>query len=182
MRSASGWFNALLIGLLCGGSTAGAQPLTAPSTMPDFTHSEAIDWINSEPLVQRDLAGKVVLIDFWTFGCWNCYQSFPWLKLIEKQFASKGLVVVGVHTPEFPHERDRARVAEKVREFGLEHPVMIDNDLSYWRAMNNRYWPTFYIVDKRGRVRGVYVGEIHTGDSQALSVEKQIRQLLVELG
>jgi protein involved in polysaccharide export with SLBB domain len=90
--------------------------------------------------------------------------------------------VLGVHTPEFDHEKDRRKVADKVKEFGIEHAVMIDNDFSYWKALNNRYWPSFYLIDKNGKVRAVYVGEMRVGGKQANRVEKQIEALLAEMG
>lgn len=147
---------------------------------PEFTQAAQQDWINSPPLTLQDLEGKVVLIDFWTFGCWNCYRSFPWLNSLEDKFNKQGLTVIGIHTPEFDHERDRERIKQKVEEFKLKHPVMVDNDTAYWRAINNRYWPTFYLLDKQGVIRGQYIGEIHDGDRQALQIENQIKQLLAE--
>lgn len=88
--------------------------------------------------------------------------------------------MIGVHSPEFDHERDPTRVAAKIAEFGLDHPVMLDNDHRYWRALQNRYWPAYYLVDKAGRIRGVYVGETHAGDARAARIEEQIRALLAE--
>lgn len=126
------------------------------------------------------LRGKVVLLDFWTYGCWNCYRSFPWLREVEARYQDRGLQVIGVHTPEFDHERVLENVVEKVEEFKLKHPVMIDNDLSYWRAMYNRYWPAFYIIDKKGLVRGVFVGETHAGDRRAVEIETLLEKLLAE--
>lgn len=161
---------------------ANARLLPDPYAIPEFTHGDPDDWINSHPLVRGDLAGKVVLIDFWTFGCVNCYKSFPWLKSIETKYQHREFEVLGVHTPEFDHEKDRRKVAEKVKEFGLEHAVMIDNDFSYWKALQNRYWPSFYLIDKSGKVRAVYVGEMRQGGKQANRVEKQIEALLAELG
>ena len=149
---------------------------------PEFTHSEPDEWINSPPLTLADLRGKLVLLDFWTFECWNCYRSFPWLKQVEQAYAERGLRVIGVHTPEFEREKVRSNVVEKAEEFGLHHPIMIDNDFSYWRAMNNRYWPAFYLIDKRGFVRSVFVGETHSGDRRAERVEKVIERLLAEEG
>ena len=147
---------------------------------PEFTHSKTRDWINSEPLTLADLEGKVILVDFWSYGCWNCYRSFPWLKKLEARFEGDDLIVLGVHSPEFEHEKDRQNVSVKVKEFGLDHPVMIDNDFSYWKAMKNRYWPTFYLIDKAGQVRASYIGETHDGDSNARAIEQKIVQLLKE--
>ena len=151
-----------------------------PQPVPEFTQSADSQWHNSKPLKWRDLRGKVVLIDFWTFECWNCYRSFPWLHEVEAKFARDDFTVIGIHTPEFKHEHERRRVAEKIKEFKLEHPVMMDNDYRFWRSMNNRYWPAFYLVDKWGQVRGYYIGETHSGTSRAREIEKQIRRLLAE--
>ena len=151
-----------------------------PQPVPEFTQAAASQWLNSKPLKWRDLRGKVVLIDFWTFECWNCYRSFPWLHRVEEKFAADDFTVVGIHTPEFDHEHERHRVAEKIKEFKLEHPVMMDNDYRFWRSMNNRYWPAFYLVDKRGQVRGYYIGETHTGSSKARQIERHIKRLLAE--
>lgn len=157
-----------------------AGTLTGPKPAAEFHHNQAKDWINSEPLMLKDLKGKVVLLDFWTFGCWNCYNSFPWLNKLEKRLHAEGLQVIGVHTPEFDHEKVRASIEAKAKEFNLHHPIMIDNDFSYWRAMQNKYWPAFYIIDKRSNVRGVFFGETHEGDAQAIRIEKTIKRLLAE--
>ncbi len=147
---------------------------------PEFTHRDPADWINSEPLMLGDLGGRVVLVDFWTYECWNCYRSFPWLKELQAHFAGRPFTIVGVHTPEFEREHDRDNVKQKVAEFGLDHPVMLDNDFSYWRAMRNRYWPAFYLLDKQGIVRAVYIGETHSGGSQARRIAVAIGRLLKE--
>ena len=147
---------------------------------PEFTHRMADEWINSEPLTLSELRNSVVLIDFWTFGCWNCYRSFPWLNGVETVYGKRGLRVVGVHTPEFDHERIRENVIEKVEEFNLRHPVMLDNDFSYWKAMNNRYWPAFYLIDKRGMLRAAFVGETHAGTARSRDIERVIEALLAE--
>ena len=147
---------------------------------PEFTHRQADEWINSPPLTLAELRGKVVMLDIWTFDCWNCYRSFPWLKSVEETYRSRGLQVIGVHTPEFEHERVRADIERKVAEFGLPHPVMIDNDFSYWKALGNRYWPTYYLVDKHGRMRARFIGETHSGTSRAKRIEAAIAGLLAE--
>jgi thiol-disulfide isomerase/thioredoxin len=183
----SGWLRGgglVLLLLLSAGAASpaiGLQPeLRSPSPAPEFTHTDAVDWINSAPLRLSELRGKVLLIDFWAFECWNCYRSFPWLRGLESAFEGTDLQVIGVHAPEFERERDAARVAAKVREFALEHPVMIDNDFSYWRAMQNRYWPTYYLIDRQGRVRYRFIGETHVDSPQAANVEKAILTLLAE--
>lgn len=176
----------LFIGALafCGTAVEAIAPLTpdeAPAA-PPFTHTAADDWLNSKPLRWEDFRGQVVLLDFWTFDCWNCYRSFPWLQGVEKQFQGQDLRFLGVHSPELPQERVRANVVKKVAEFKLDFPVMIDTDMSYWNAMGNRYWPAFYLIDKRGRVRAVYPGETHAGDANAKQIESAIRVLLAEPG
>jgi len=154
--------------------------LKTPIQAPEFTHSEEQDWINSSPLNIQDFHGKVVLVDFWTFGCWNCYRSFPWMNAMESRLDRENFQIIGVHTPEFENERVRKNIEAKVKEFGLHHPIMIDNDSSYWRAMNNRYWPAYYILDKQGNVRAVFFGETHEGDRRAKQIEKTIKTLLSE--
>lgn len=156
----------------------GALDRAAPA--PAFTHTDPADWLNSAPLTWEGLRGKVVLMDFWTFECWNCYRSFPWMNDLEARLQPLGLQVIGVHTPEFEHEKVRENVAAKAAEFGLRHPIMLDNDFSYWRAMNNRYWPAFYLVDRQGRIRAAFYGETHAGDRRARRIEQLARQLLAE--
>jgi len=177
------WF-ALLSALLFSITIIGNNTLNAQITdlksfkVPEFTHNNSNEWINSEPLTVNDLNGKVFLIDMWTFDCWNCYRSFPWLNALEKKYRDQGFQIIGVHTPEFDHEKIPANIKAKAREFKLHHPIMIDNDFSYWRALNNRYWPTFYLVDKSGNIVYRHVGETHEGDRKALALEKKLKQLL----
>lgn len=148
--------------------------------LPQFTNQDPSGWFNSAPLQVEHLRGRVALLDIWTYDCWNCYRSFPWLKGLEARLAGEPFSVIGIHSPEFEHEKEPDRVAAKIAEFGLRHPVMMDNDFRYWRALGNRYWPTFYLVDKQGRLRAAFIGETHDGDSRALRIEEQIRQLLAE--
>ncbi|MDX2504388.1 MAG: redoxin family protein [Gammaproteobacteria bacterium] len=149
-----------------------------PYEIPEFTHHQDDDWINSGPLTVKDLKDKVTLIDMWTFDCWNCYRSFPWLNGLEKKYQKQGFQIIGVHTPEFDHEKIRASIEAKVKKFKLHHPIMIDNDHSYWRAMNNRYWPTYYLIDQQGRVVYSHIGETHKDDRKAITLEKKLQQLL----
>lgn len=157
-----------------------AKALESRPQAPEFTQTESREWINSEPLTWADLRGQVVLVDFWTFMCWNCYRSFPWLTSMEERLADEDFSVIGIHTPEFDAERDHARIAERAEHFGLHHPIMVDNDHAYWRAMGNRYWPAFYLIDKRGRVRDYFIGETHEGDARAREIEARIGELLAE--
>jgi thiol-disulfide isomerase/thioredoxin len=165
--------------LALGALPFGQQP-RAGETAPEFTHQAVEEWINSPPLSLKSLRGQVVLIDFWTFDCWNCYRSFPWLNEVHEKFAVQGLRIVGVHSPEFRHEHEPERVAAKVREFKLEHAVMIDNDFSYWKALGNQYWPAFYLIDKRGQLRYRFAGETHRGDRRAQEIELRIGELIGE--
>ena len=151
-----------------------------PKPAPEFTEQDADAWINSKPLKLSGLRGKVVLVDFWAFECWNCYRSFPWLNALESRYAPQGLQVVGVHAPEFDHEKDADAVRAKTKEFKLHHPVMLDNDFSYWKALSNRYWPAYYLIDKSGNIRALYVGETHEGDQRALTIEQKVKELLAE--
>jgi len=151
-----------------------------PPQIPEFTQTNESAWINSKPLTVNDLRGKVVLIDIWTYECWNCYRSFPWLNDLEKKFAEQEFQVIGIHTPEFDHEKERDNVVEKIKKFMLHHPVMMDNDFAYWRSLNNQYWPAYYIVDKQGKIRGSFVGETHEGDPRAIQIDNLIAKLLKE--
>ena len=165
-------FNALLA------TAATDTPGRDARRLPEFTHLAAADWINSKPLQLADLRGRVVLLHVWTFECWNCYRSFPWLESVVERFGPRGLVTIGVHSPEFDRERIRDDVVARAKKFGLRHPTMIDNDFSYWRALDNHYWPAWYVVDQQGVIRALIVGEIHSGDRRAAEVEAAIDGLL----
>ncbi len=132
-------------------------------------------WLNSEPLVLAELKGKVVLLEFWTFGCYNCRNVEPYIKTWYQKYGDKGLVVIGVHAPEFSYERVLKNVQSYVREHAIQYPIAIDNDFNTWNRYNNRYWPAMYLIDKRGVIRYLRVGE---GGYQ--QTEQQIRALLEE--
>ncbi|MCB1736677.1 MAG: redoxin domain-containing protein [Gammaproteobacteria bacterium] len=157
-------------------------PATSPvaaAPAPAFTGTET-DWLNGGPLNWEQLRGKVVLLDVWTFECWNCYRSFPWLNDLAARYADEDFQVIGIHSPEFDREKDRDAVARKIDEFNLHHPVMMDNDFAYWKALDNRYWPAFYLIDKQGVIRYRHVGETHIDSRQANALETQLKQLLAE--
>jgi thiol-disulfide isomerase/thioredoxin len=158
--------------------TALGAPAEAPPA-PAFTGA-AGDWLNSPPLAWEQLRGSVTLLEFWTFACWNCERTIPWLQTLEPRYGSRGLRIVGVHTPELPREYVRGNVVRKVAELGVRWPVMLDNDYVYWKALHNRYWPAFYLVDRAGRVRASFAGETHTGDANAAAMEQAIEALLRE--
>ncbi|AET93971.1 Redoxin domain protein (plasmid) [Burkholderia sp. YI23] len=129
---------------------------------PEFASIDT--WINSAPLTLAQLRGKVVLVDFWAFACGSCIESLPALKSWHRQYADQGLVVVGVHTPEFPFEEDTNNVKRAVERFGIAYPVAQDNGYATWAAYGNQRWPSRYLIDRQGRVVHTQAGE--GGDAQ----------------
>ena len=128
----------------------------------------------------ESLRGHVVLLDVWTFGCINCVRTIPWVRDVARRHAGDGLRVVGIHTPEFAHERVRASVEGEVRRQGLLFPHLLDNDYAYWRALGNEYWPSIYLVDGCGRIRARAIGEVHAGQASGHDLEAQLERLLRE--
>jgi cytochrome c biogenesis protein CcdA/thiol-disulfide isomerase/thioredoxin len=135
----------------------------------------AVQWLNSPELSADSLRGKVVLVDFWTYDCINCQHTLPYVKEWQKKYASDGLVVIGVHTPEYGYERIIDNVKDQVRKLGITYPVAIDNNYAIWRNFDNQYWPAHYLIDAKGQVRYSHFGE---GSYEAQ--EQMIRQLLEE--
>ncbi len=123
---------------------------------PEITSS---DWINSGSQSFGGLRGKVVLVEFWTFGCYNCRNVEPQVKQWHQQYVDQGLVVIGIHSPEFAYEKDVDALGRYVRDHGIRYAVAVDNDFLNWNRFGNRYWPAMYLVDKRGIIRYVRVGE-----------------------
>ncbi|WP_118857519.1 cytochrome c biogenesis protein DipZ [Sphingomonas mesophila] len=134
-------------------------------------------WLNSPPLDREALKGKVVLVDFWTYSCINCIRTVPHVEAWHRRYVRDGLVVVGVHTPEFAFERDPANVRRAIADFGITYPVAVDNDWKIWRAFDNRYWPAHYLIDANGRLR-----RFHFGEGGKDETEAAIRRLLAEAG
>jgi thiol-disulfide isomerase/thioredoxin len=134
-----------------------------------------VDWINSKPLTLRELRGKVVLVDFWTYSCVNCLRTLPHLKAWDAAYRRDGLVILGVHSPEFAFERVPGNVRAAVRKLGIRYPVALDNDFATWRAYANQYWPAKYLIDRTGRLRFHHFGEGDYGH-----IESLIRQYLGE--
>ena len=172
-------FLGVVLAMLSPATLAGTGASSAPPA-PAFTHLAQADWLNASPLTWERLRGQVVLLEFWTFACWNCDRSIPWVQDLQKRLGPRGLRIVSVHTPELARERVRANVVESVAKRGITYPVMLDDDYSFWNALGNQYWPAFYLVDKQGRVRASYAGETHTGDAQARTIEDALVRLLGE--
>ena len=152
---------------------AGALPIEG--VMPSL--DGATRWLNSEPLSREALRGRVVLVDFWTYSCINCIRALPYVKAWDEKYRAQGLVVIGVHSPEFAFERDVSKVEDQVRELGLTYPVAVDNDYALWRAFANQYWPAHYFIDAAGNIR-----HTHFGEGEYDVAEHVIQQLLAEAG
>jgi cytochrome c biogenesis protein CcdA/thiol-disulfide isomerase/thioredoxin len=158
------------------GSPGSAAPVLGDDgPMPDL--SGAVGWLNSPPLNRNSLRGKVVLIDFWTYSCINCLRALPYIEGWAAKYKDAGLVVIGVHTPEFAFEKERANVEKAVRDLKITYPVAIDSDYKIWQAFNNEYWPAHYFIDGKGRIRYHHFGEGEYDES-----ERVIQQLLKENG
>ena len=172
--------SALAACLLAVACTSGAQgePLEPnrsiaieSSTAPEFTGIG--HWINSAPLTMAQLRGKVVLVEFWTYDCINCIHVLPHVKQWHERYKDQGLVVVGVHTPEYGHERILGNLEKAVKRFDIAYPVAQDNEYETWNAFGNRYWPALYLIDGNGKI--VYR---HYGEGDYDVTEARIRQLL----
>ena len=140
---------------------------------PELTNVKT--YINSEPITLADLKGKVVLVDFWTYSCINCIRTIPYLNAWHEKYADEGLVILGVHTPEFEFEKDYNNVKAAVEKFGIKYPVVQDNEKATWEAYENRYWPRKYLIDDEG-----YVRYDHIGEGAYAETEKVIQSLLTE--
>jgi len=160
--------------------TSGEQMIPS-RTLTDETKAPAAPelsngiWINSDPLTLKGLHGRVVLIEFWTFACYNCRNTLPTVKKWDAQYRDKGLTIIGVHTPESDLERNLNDVRREVAELGVKYPVVTDNDYSTWKAYKVEAWPTLFLLDKQGRVRWTHVGEGYYDQT-----EEVIKKLLAE--
>lgn len=147
---------AALIGALIAIFAAGVAVAETGKPAPEISGHT---WLNSKPLTLAELKGKVVLVEFWTFGCFNCRNVEPYVKTWHQKYADKGLVVIAIHAPEFSYERVLASVQRYIREHAISYPVAIDNDFVTWNRYKNHYWPAMYLIDKRGVIRYLRVGE-----------------------
>jgi thiol-disulfide isomerase/thioredoxin len=162
--------SALLVGVLITWFVANAG---VGMKAPDITNQT---WLNSKPMHLSDLKGKVVMVEFWTFGCYNCRNVEPYVKQWHQKYEDKGFVIIGVHSPEFSYEHDFAKVKQYIQEHDIRFPIPIDNDFSTWNRYGNRYWPAMYLIDKQGVIRHVRIGE---GGYQ--ETERLIQSLLAEM-
>jgi cytochrome c biogenesis protein CcdA/thiol-disulfide isomerase/thioredoxin len=151
------------------------EALPVEGALPPLTG--AVEWINSPPLTTPGLRGKIVLVDFWTYSCINCLRSIPYVRAWAEKYRSQGLVVIGVHSPEFAFEKNLDNVRKAVKDLKIDYPVAIDNDYAIWRAFGNEYWPAHYFIDAQGRIRHHHFGEGEYDES-----EKVIQRMLAEAG
>ena len=156
-------------------AAAAADALPVEGQAPSF--SGAVEWLNSPPLTNEALRGKVVLVDFWTYSCINCLRAIPYVRAWAEKYKDQGLVVIGVHAPEFAFEKNVDNVRQAIKDLKIDYPVAIDNDYAIWRAFNNSYWPAHYFIDAEGRIR-----HHHFGEGEYDQSEKIIQQLLAEAG
>src|SRR6266542_5009697 len=176
---AKGWgpLGALSLGVsrITGGGSDSltVNTLVSESKLPVAPEISDGAWINSEPLKLKDLRGRVVVVEFWTFGCYNCRNTLPSVKSWDARYRDKGLTVVGVHSPELDNERDIANVRSEVASLEIHFPVLTDNDFATWKRYGVEAWPTLFILDKSGRVRWRHVGEGAYDDAEQI-----IQQLL----
>jgi len=172
--------NTALGGSMTGGNTmmmskASSAAIQSEGELPSLAGATA--WLNSAPLTPEGLRGKVVVVDFWTYSCINCLRALPYVKAWNDRYKDHGLVVIGVHTPEFAFEKDLDNVRHAVSELKITYPVALDSNYAVWQAFNNQYWPAHYFIDSMGRIRGHHFGEGNYRESEEL-----IRQLLTEAG
>jgi cytochrome c biogenesis protein CcdA/thiol-disulfide isomerase/thioredoxin len=153
----------------------GAGELPVEGNIPPLSGATA--WLNSPPLSPQDLRGKVVLVDFWTYSCINCLRALPYVSGWYDKYKDHGLLVIGVHAPEFAFEKDLGNVRRAVADLHVAYPVALDNDFAIWRGFNNQYWPAHYFIDSHGQIRGHHFGEGGYAESEAT-----LRQLLTEAG
>ena len=154
------------------------------TNVPEFTdQGEAPEiqgiasWINSEPLTLKELRGKVVLVDFWTYSCINCIRTIPHLNRLYQKYKDDGFVLIGVHTPEFEFEQDRDNVLENIKKEGVTYPVALDNDYATWNAYENQFWPASYLIDAAGNIQFT-----HFGEGRYAETESAVQQLLLDAG
>jgi thiol-disulfide isomerase/thioredoxin len=154
--------------------------MTAPEKAKQYSYARDIStpdgFINTDPLtIEENIGKKIILVDFWTYSCINCQRTTPYLNAWHDKYADQGLLILGIHTPEFEFEKNYENVKDAVEKFEIKYPVILDNDFSTWRAYNNRYWPRKYLIDIDG-----YIVYDHIGEGGYAETEKEIQKLLIE--
>ena len=150
----------------------------ASMAAPEF--AEGTEWLQSEPLTLASLRGQVVVVHFWTFGCINCKHNYPVYKDWQATYAGKGVTLLGIHTPEFEYEAEATQVRAQAEKHGLKFPIALDAGGRNWKNWDNRYWPSIYLIDKKGRVRYRWEGELHLDRADAKQFAGHIDELLAE--
>ena len=178
--SFAGWIRrcvgvAVMVGVLSAGGVESQPAVRDEGRLPDL--GGAVGWLNSAELNGKSLRGKVVLVDIWTYSCINSLRQLPYMKAWAAKYKDAGLVVIGVHSPEFGFEKERTNVEKAVQDYKVMYPVAIDSDLKIWDGFNNRYWPADYIIDAKGRIR-----YHHSGEGDYDKSERVIQELLKENG
>jgi peroxiredoxin len=149
------------------------------TSAPEF--SPSTEWLQSKPLTWASLRGQVVVVHFWTFGCINCIHNYPAYKAWQKEYGGKGVTIIGIHTPETAREADTKRIRAKAEQNGLNFPIAVDNNGQNWKNWNNRYWPSIYLIDKDGRVRYRWEGELNSATTNSEQImRRRIDELLTE--
>jgi len=163
----------------CSLSAVDLEPTSSPGNLSDLGRAPELSnevWLNTDqPLRLAKLRGKVVLLEMWTFSCINCQHVIPTLKTWHREYQDQGLVIIGNHYPEFSYEKDLGNLQKAVEDLGLEYPIAQDNQGKTWQAYHNRYWPTLYLIDKKGFIRYRHIGEGNYSETEAA-----IQKLLAE--
>ena len=176
----------LLVLVLCATFLFRRPPLQAEADTPANGKASAPEfppgtqWLQSKPLTLASLRGQVIVVHFWTFGCINCVHNYPVYKAWQKEYGGKGVTIIGVHTPEFSNEANVDTVRAEARANGLKFPIAIDNDSRIWKNWDNHAWPSIYLVDKKGRVRYRWEGELHLNTVEGRQFASRIDELLSE--
>jgi hypothetical protein len=159
-------------------AAASAPPLPIGPAAPALP-ADARAWVGA-PQSWAKLRGQVVLLDVWAFGCVNCVNTIPWMKAAHARYSERGVAFVGIHTPEFGFEKQRPAFLAELKTHGLRYPQLMDNDMAYWEALGAQYWPTTYLVDRCGRLRGRHIGEVRDGEFSGDAVDAMLEALLAE--
>jgi peroxiredoxin len=163
-----------------GTAAAAADDDDAASATPAPEFPKEAEWVQGGPLKLADLRGRVVVLHFWTNGCINCIHNYPVYRAWQEKYAGKDLTLIGVHTPEFAWEAPARRVRAKAKENGLKFPILLDPDNQVWNAWGNRFWPSIYLIDKSGKVRYRWEGELHLDAAAGKRFARHLDELLAE--